>query len=156
ASQISSLLAVLSILIASEFAVGSLAIELIQYGNPLSGEETVFTVVSVLAIGVTVAAILLTATAAKLTPESENRSTGIRIAVLVHRFCVIAVASFAIEAGQAARTPPDGLMFIPMVLSMYLVGFWTLVGALMSAESPAMTPRIRRELPGTFLGRILL
>ncbi len=26
----------------------------------------------------------------------------------------------------------------------------------MSAESPAMTPRIRRELPGTFLGRLLL
>ncbi len=118
----------LSILIASEFALGSLAIELIQYGNPLSGEETVFMIVSVLAIGVTAAAILLTATAAKLTPESENRSTGIRIAILAHMFCVIAVASFAVAAGQAARTSPESLMFIPMVLSIYLVGFWTLVG----------------------------
>lgn len=156
ASQISSLLAVLLILIASEFALGSLAIQLIQFGNPLSGNEPLFAILSVLAIGTTAAAILLTATAAKLTPESENRSTGIRIAVLVHQFCVIAVAGFAIAAGRAAHTPPESLIFIPMVLSTYLVGFWTLVGALMSAESPAMTPRIRRELPGTFLGRLLL
>jgi hypothetical protein len=42
-----------------------------------------------------------------------------------------------------------------MGLSFYLVGFWVFVGAMMSAESPAMTPRIRRELPGTFLGRLL-
>ena len=155
-SQITSLLAVLSILLASEFALGSLAIELIQRGNPLSFSDTLFMIVSVLAIGISAAAILLTATAAKLTPESENRSTGIRIAVLVHMFCVIAVASFAVASGQAAPTNPDSLIFIPMVLSIYLVGFWALVGALMAAESPAMTPRIRRELPGTFLGRLLL
>lgn len=156
ASQISSLLAVLMILIAAEFAIGSLAVQLIQFGNPLSADDTLFMIISVLAIGISAAAILLTATAAKLTPESENRSTGIRIAVLVHLFCVIAVAGLAIAAGRAQRTPPESLIFIPIVLSIYLVGFWALVGALMAAESPAMTPRIRRELPGTFLGRLLL
>ncbi len=155
-SQITSLLAVLSVLLASEFGLGTLAIDLIQYGNPLSADETLFAIVSVLAIGISAAAILLSATAAKLTPESENRSTGIRIAVLVHLACVIGVAGYAIASGQAARTPPEGLIYIPMVLSIYLAGFWTVVGALMAAESPAMTPRIRRELPGTFLGRLLL
>lgn len=154
--QIGALLAVLAILVGAEFALGSLAIELIQYGHPLSGGEMVFAVSAILAIGITAAAILLVATAAKLTPESENRSTGIRVAVLVHMFCVVAVAAYAIAGEQSAGAVPEQLIPIPMALSVYLVGFWTLVGAMMSAESSAMTPRIRRELPGTFLGRLLL
>jgi ABC-type transport system involved in cytochrome c biogenesis permease component len=82
--QISGLLAVLAILLAAEFALGTFAVELIQYGLPSEAEDVAFGIVAALALGGTIAAMLLMATVAKLTPESENRSTGVRIAVLVH------------------------------------------------------------------------
>lgn len=154
--QVGGLLAVLAILIAAEFMLGGMAVELIQYGIGFSTEAILFGVFAVLALGVTAAAILLMATVAKLTPESENRSTGVRVAVLVHMLCVVAIAAYAILRGQAPGTSPDALVAIPIALSVYIVAFWAIIGAMMSAESPAMTPRIRRELPATFLGRLLL
>lgn len=153
--QISSLLAVLSLLLCAEFVCGTFAMELIRQGVPLSGQELAAASLTILAVGGSAAAILLVATAAKLTPESENRSTGIRVAVLVHMACIIAVAASSTAGERDSATPLDQTLIVPMVLSVYLVGFWAVVGSMMAAESPAMTPRIRRELPGTFAGRLL-
>jgi ABC-type transport system involved in cytochrome c biogenesis permease component len=154
--QISGLLAVLAILIFAELMLGNVAMELITYGLPIGGEELVFAIIAVVSLCLSSAAILLMATVAKLTPESENRSTGIRIAMLAHMLCVVAIAAYAILRARSPHSGPEDLIWIPMVLTAYIIGFWTLVGSMMAAESSAMTPRIRRELPRTFLGRLLL
>lgn len=153
--QIASLLVVTAILIWAEFLVGPVAFQLIRGGNPLALSDTLVLVVCVLGFGISFCVLLLIATAARLTPESENRSTGIRIAILAHLLIVIAVCGFAVR-WFARQGLSEELSAIPLGLSVYLVAFWTIVGSMVCAESAVMTPRIRRELPGTFLGRLFL
>ncbi len=149
-TQVSTLLCVMGTLIAGEIGTGSLAIGLIQEGNPLPSSVTVFMLLSVLMFAVSLSAVLLMATSAQLTPESENRSTAIRVAMLVHMLVLIGIS------GSARFVEPElGLVTIILLVS-YAILLWLLVGAMMCAESSTMTPRIRRELPGTFLGRLFL
>jgi ABC-type transport system involved in cytochrome c biogenesis permease component len=156
--QIASLLATLAVLIFAEFAIGAFAMDLIEYGIPVESGELGFLILSPLLFGGSFAAILLFVTAAKLTPESENRSTAIRIAVLVHVFCVIVISAAAVAGKEDSSANPilSESEAFPILAGPYLVAFFTIVGSMMSAESPTMTPRIRRELPGTFLGRLFL
>lgn len=151
--QVASLLVVTAVLVWSEFLVGPVAFELIRNGNPLSLANTLVIAISVLAFGISFCVLLLITTAARLTPESENRSTGIRVACLAHLLVVFAVCGFATR-WFANFLDPQNLVAIPLGLSVYLVAFWTLVGSMACAESAVMTPRIRRELPGTFFGRL--
>lgn len=152
--QIGSLLAVIALLVGTQFAVAPLAAEMIRYGNPLDPSRTALAVLAASAIGATFCALLLVASAAKLTPESENRSTGIRVAALVHVMTLVAVAALAVGWLLSRGGNLESVVVIPIAASIYLVGFWTVVGAMMCAESPTLTPRIRRSLPGSFLGRL--
>jgi len=155
--QIVSLLATISVLVAAEFGIGSFAMELIQYGIQLETKTVLQLIAAAVAVLASFLFILLMATTAKLTPESENRSTGIRVAVLIHMFCVVAVASgfvFETTDGLIAQNPYDGVGVVTTT-TVYLVLFWTVVGAMICAEASTMTARIRRELPGNFLSRLL-
>ncbi len=149
-SQVGTLLMVMLVLIAGEVAVGSLAINLIQSGNPFTPQQTGFFAVTALAFCVTIAAVFVMATAAQLTPESENRSTAIRVTLLVHEVALIAVASYSLVLGF------DVAILTIWAVTMHLCVMWIASGAMMSAEAATMTPRIRRELPATFLGRLFL
>lgn len=149
-SQVSTLLAVMLILLAGEFVTGSIAITLIQEGNPLTGAQTGFLVVSVVLFAASLSYVLLMATAAQLTPESENRSTPIRVALLIHQLVLVGVAVYALSLGF------DIAMGTLYCVAAHTTVVWVAVGAMMCAEAPTMTPRIRRELPATFLGRLFL
>ncbi len=151
--QIAALLAVMAILLSAEIGIGTLAINLIRNGNPLSASQTAFIVVATLTISVSLMGILLVATAAKLTPASENRSTKVRVASLVHMFAVVAVSAFSVMAYPNQTNGMFGISAAILLLG-YVILFWMIVGAMMAAESPSLTPRIRRELPGTFVGRL--
>lgn len=153
--QITSLLAVTAILVTSEFAIGPVAFSLIRTGNPLPPSDTLVLLVATLALGASFCFVLLMSTAARLTPESENRSTGIRVAILGHMFITIAVCVFVVRWFYRPQSS-EQLAAIPIALGVYLAAFWAVVGALLCSESAVMTPRIRRELPGSFLGRLLL
>lgn len=149
-TQVSTLLCVMGTLVAGEFGAGSLAIGLIQEGNPLPASITVFVTLSVVLLAASFSGVLVMATAAQLTPESENRSTAIRIALLVHMLAVVGISSYSqfIEADFSLGTISMAVMYVNLL--------WLIVGSMMCAESATMTPRIRRELPGTFLGRLFL
>jgi len=149
-SQVSTLLVVMAILLGGEFAAGSIAINLIQSGNPLSALQTGFLVVSTVLFAGTIALVFLMATAAQLIPESENRSTAIRVSLLIHQAAVIGIAAFSLTLGF------DIALGTIWSLTAHMVFTWVAAGAMMAAEAPTMTPRIRRELPGTFLGRLFL
>ncbi len=148
--RITTLLATMSILMAAEWGLAFLMIGMIVYGNPLTTEQLFFTVTATLLISLSLGHLLLTATAAQLTPESENRSTHIRVSLMVLTAVVLGVGTLgAFILGQEA---------IPLVLmfSTALAAIWTVCGSMIAAESSAMTPRIRRELPSSFLARSTL
>ncbi|MCM2369557.1 ABC transporter permease [Aporhodopirellula aestuarii] len=151
--RISTLLVVLMVLLLAEYLVGSGVVYTILYGNPLTIGWTVFLLVTSILLTISVSHLLLTTTAAQLTPESENRSSGIRWSILALTILVFAFNAFAIEWVREDREQVL-IVFFPSML--FLAGLWTFAGAMMAAESPAVTPRIQRELPGNFLSRMLL
>lgn len=155
--QIISLLLTIAVLVGAEFAIGSFAMDLIEYGLPIEGAGLLWSVFAAMIVVASFLLILLMATTAKLTPESENRSTGIRLATLIHVFCVLAVVGgivFETTDDLDSPVPYDGIATV-FTATAYFVVFWGVVGAMICAEAPTMTPRIRRELPGTFLSRAM-
>ncbi|TWT95788.1 ABC transporter permease [Neorhodopirellula pilleata] len=151
--RISTLLVVLSALLLAEYLIGAAMISMIMYGNPLPVSWTVFILVVATLLAAAISHLLLTTTAAQLTPESENRSSGIRWSLLMLTVLVFAINVFAIEWITEAREQVLAV-FMPSIMIMGLL--WTFAGAMMAAESAALTPRIQRELPGNFFSRMLL
>lgn len=148
--RIVNLLVVIFVLLIVEYAVGALVIAMIQFGNPLPRQWTVYLAVVAFLYAVTGGHLLLTATAAQLTPESENRSTGIRVSLLTLTAVSIALVAYAI---MAFRRDADAVFLSSLV---FLGALWTVAGSTIVAESNAITPRIRRELPSSFLARATL
>ncbi|NND98402.1 MAG: ABC transporter permease [Pirellulaceae bacterium] len=149
--RVATLLAVIMILMTAEYAIGAAVIYITLEGNPFTPADTLFIAISTLLIAVALGHLFLTATAAQLTPESENRSTPIRLSLLMLTTVVIGVIAYAIQMPEE-----DVSIGSYLVLSMSLAAVWTVCGSMMVAESPVMTPRIRRELPSSFLARSLL
>lgn len=92
------------------------------------------------------------ATASHLSFEADNRSSGLRRIMLFHQ------ALFAAWMGWFYLRSPwtygdREVLFIFVVLSGL---YWYVMGALMSAESNVLSPRVRRELPQRWLERVLL
>lgn len=148
--RIVTLLVVMLILLASNWGLAVLVISMILYGNPLTTQAFYFTMTAALLISLSAGHLLLTATAAQLMPDSENRSTRIRVSLLVLTAVVLGLGVFAIETLE--QDAVGVVVYFAAVLAM----LWTVCGSLMSAESPVMTPRIRRELPNSFFARSLL
>ncbi len=148
--RIATLLAVLLILVMAEYAVAGLSISLILYGNPLTTQWVSFLVVATLLVAMTTGYLLTSAAAAQLTPESENRSTTLRLACSGLSATVLGLAAFAVWSLGDDSQAVLGLAGVSLLM------LWTLAGSMMAAESGAMTPRIRRELPSSFLARMFL
>ncbi len=95
------------------------------------------------------ASILLLAASARISPRSENRSTRLRIAILVTHFAMLAWFSryffkFDGEVGLIA-----GYTFASTFLLM-------VTGSMMTGEDSLLSARVRRGLPKTTLGRAFL
>lgn len=148
--RITSLFVVVSVLFIAQWMLGLAVVTLISYGNPFTAGQLMFAVTATVALSLSIGCLLVTATAAQLTPESENRSTKIRLAMLVFSAVVIGIDTLAIQTLER-----DGLDW---VLSSGLGTFvlWGIAGSMLAAESPIQTPRIRRELPQSFLARSTL
>jgi ABC-type transport system involved in multi-copper enzyme maturation permease subunit len=93
--------------------------------------------------------VLFAATESLNTFAAENRSTRLRIAVLVQ--LAVCFGWICFGAATFATLPTD---FIYTVI-LFAAGHWVLYGTLMSGEFPKLSPRVARQLPGTFLGRAL-
>ena len=138
------------LLVVSEYGVSAMVIGMILYGNPLSQSELLFIVLATVAVAASLGHLLLTATAAQLTPETENRSTSLRLSLLAFTtICVITMALAMLVLNER------GLPIYAVGLFV-IAGTWTFCGALIVGERPTITPRIRRELPNSFLGRLFL
>ncbi len=159
-SQLTMLVAFLVILVGTEFAYGSFAFALIgeELSELMSRAGTV--VICAVAVVATTSGVLLTAAAAQLTPPSENRSTSIRVALFVQQIVwVVMVGYFVLGlvppfSASNRRVNGDLIALVPLFASGALV-VWLAAGSMMASESSNLTPRVRRELPASFLGRML-
>ncbi len=148
--RIVTLLAVMAVIVAAEWGLGAAVITMILYGNPLPSEWMFFLVVATLLISLSMGHLLLTATAAQLTPESENRSTHLRLSIMAVSAVVVGLACLAIQ------TLGRGSEVVLMGSATALGGLWVICGSMMAAESPVMTPRIKRDLPSSFMARMIM
>jgi hypothetical protein len=148
--RICTLLATLMILLASEAGLAYLVLKLVSGGNPLNGSELFLLLLSVLVLGFSLGNLLLTVTAAQLTPASENRSTRIRLAIFILSTSLIFVSLLVFLVEQIWSSS----VFFAIQAAAWLL--WTFCGAMLVSESSIETPRVRRDLPSSFLGRSFL
>ncbi|KAA1262407.1 ABC-2 family transporter protein [Rubripirellula obstinata] len=148
--RIMTLLALLCVLIAAEWGLAVMVIGMILYGNPLTTDQLFFAVIASVSIAVSLGHLMLVATAAQLTPESENRSTHLRVSLLLLTAIVMGLAVLAME--MLDEMGP----VIAFCFCLGLAGLWTLTSSMMCAESAIVTPRVRRQLPSSFLARMTL
>ncbi|MDM4013943.1 ABC transporter permease [Roseiconus lacunae] len=148
--RVMTMLVLIIVLLLAEYGVSAMVIGMVFYGNPLTTTDLVFTVLATVAFAIAASHLMLTATAAQLTPETENRSTAIRLSLL--GFTVVCVT---ISAASLVLLEQRGIG-IYMISLFVLSAIWTISGAMMVSESDTMTPRIRRELPQSFLARLML
>lgn len=94
-------------------------------------------------------ALVFFATAAQLTFASDNRSTRLRIIMLVQYLL------FAGWMGVAWGATVD-LAELSLVFLTVVGLHWYVMGTLMIGESPDLSLRVRRRLPKSFLGRMFL
>ncbi|WP_153555189.1 ABC transporter permease [Roseimaritima sediminicola] len=98
--------------------------------------------------------LFVKAAAARIAPVTENRSTGLRWCMFTLQLLWI-FAMMLIPMHYANHTPDAYVDAEPINFAMMiLAGFWLIMGALMLAESPELSPRVQRTLPSTFLGRM--
>ena len=89
------------------------------------------------------------AAAARITFASDNRSTAMRITILV-QFAMYAGWWLGLMTMNDQRLETEGLSVCVMMASLYA----GVVGALLIGESPQLSPRVIRTLPVSVLGRI--
>ena len=97
---------------------------------------------------VSTAIILFFAASAKIAFSSSNRSTMIRVGVTVQ---VVIYVGWVLAAMTAFGFVKFAFMFASIAAMHYLL----LVGAMMVACHPGMSPRVRRTLPSTILKKSL-
>lgn len=100
-------------------------------------------------------ALFFLAAAAQLTFASDNRSTALRATMLVQFLMMIGwIAAVAVfEQRNRATIDANG----PLIAFMTLSGFhWSLMGMFMVIDQPNLSPRVKRRLPQSFLGRVFL
>ncbi|HEX5104444.1 MAG TPA: hypothetical protein VFV87_11565 [Pirellulaceae bacterium] len=93
-----------------------------------------------------IAALLLQIGAGQITFASENRSGPLR--VLLAGLHVLIVAWFTY---YWLRTDTGELLFGQIIVA---AGFWAVIGAFLTGETAQLSPRAKRQLPQSFLGRM--
>ena len=94
-------------------------------------------------------ALFFYAAVAQITFSSDNRSTRLRVIMLVQHVCFVGWMAWATIAEQ-----PHSEMLLVFLSCIGL--HWYAMGALMTGESPMLSPRVKRGLPQSFLGRVFL
>jgi len=129
-------------------SVFDLASDIIQYNYSYWGAEGFWIFTSALAtLYVTFFALAYFAAAAMITFTSENRSTPLRICMLVQQAAFVGWMGFAWIAS-------DFILLPLLLLATFAAAYWYVMGTLLTAERPGMSQRVKRRLPRSFLGRV--
>jgi hypothetical protein len=125
-------------------------VQILGYGGTPAYDEPDFWLGMAACLTGYVAAFVLfiQAAAAQIMFVSANRSTALRATMFVHQLLGVGWVMFFWIHYEL-----DELF---LVLMMFAAFYWAIVGALMTGEAPQLSPRARRSLPQSFLGRAFL
>ena len=107
-------------------------------------------IASLLLVGTSYFALFEQITTSRLTFESGNRTTGIRL-VCVIQFWLLWLTVF-LYCWWESQTPPSNLI---LGLTGISIAHWSIVGLYAVTERNTLSRRIRRELPRTKLARLV-
>ncbi len=125
-----------------------LAYELIRSSYSFVGGDEFWIGTMILAtIYGTFFALAFFAAAGMITFTSENRSTPLRICMLVQQAALIGWIGYAWIASDYEL---EGILFLIAAGAVY----WFVMGSLLTSERPEMSRRVMRKLPSSFLGRV--
>jgi hypothetical protein len=132
------------------FAIVGVSIPMIRMSYSYLGSQDFW--ISVLIIAtfyVTFFALAYFAAAGMISFTSENRSTPLRISMLVQAAAIVGWIAFGwIESGYE--------LFPVIGLAMAGAIYWYVMGSMLTAERPGMSQRVKRRLPQSVLGRMFL
>ncbi len=86
--------------------------------------------------------------AAMLSFASDNRSTKLRVVMMVQQLLWIGWMTYC-----WLRSEAEEVLFVFLIFPAI---YWYLVGSLMVGENAQLSPRVKRTLPHSFLGRMML
>ncbi len=92
------------------------------------------------------------AAAARITFASDNRSTRLRVTMLVHQVLFVGWMAWVWISPHAAARDPSVILAFMMLAGLH----WYAMGAFMTGESSELSTRVKRQLPQSFLGRVFL
>ncbi|KAA1259660.1 ABC-2 family transporter protein [Rubripirellula obstinata] len=143
-----AMVGLLAVIVFVQFIVAIICLAgIISSGVAATADAWMFTgLVSLMTLSFVV--LFSKAAAAQIAPITENRSTSIRYWMLLQQaMWIIAIVSISFSYND----------FEPINFgSMVLAGFWLLMGTVFLVESRELSPRVRRDLPSTFLTRVFL
>lgn len=132
------------------FAIG-IAMEMIQYSFRFTGGEGFWSFNLALAtVYATSFALAFFAASGMITFPSENRSTPLRICMLLQHAAIIGWWGYAWVAFASSRFDIQAIFGMAMLTGIY----WYAMGTLLTAERASVSQRILRRLPSSTVGRV--
>jgi hypothetical protein len=127
------------------------ALAVIQYSYAFLGGNDFFWTFTcaVGTIYVTTFALMYFAAASMISFSTENRSTALRICMLVQQAAWVGWMAYG-------WIHEDYELEILLAMAMCAAFYWYGMGALLTSERSGMSQRVRRRLPKSFLGRVFL
>ena len=148
----------LSILVISFFVIIAAILDeniIGEIARATPNQSMVIVIIAVVTVLWAMFSLLMQTAAAAIDFPSENKSTPIRKRMLV----LLAVLVFWLQFGVLALNEEARLTFVQYPLKGVLIGYfivWTMIGGLVCGERGIISPRARRSLPETFVGRVML
>jgi hypothetical protein len=99
-------------------------------------------------------ALLYLAAGAQLTFPSENRSTPLRITMVVHQVLFVGWLGYVAVRYGVQENQRDAIGMCSMLLIAAAALYWYFMGSLMTGEASKLSERVKRSLPRTNLGRM--
>jgi hypothetical protein len=131
----------------SIFVVG---VGVVQFSYSFVGGDEFWIIVTALtSFYVSTFALCFFAASGMITFATENRSTPLRICMLVQQAMWIGWMFYAWLSNNHDRE-------MMMVLAAFAGAYWYAMGALLTAEQRGLSQRVKRRLPKSFLGRVFL
>lgn len=118
--------------------------------NHMSFDEPMFVAInlSIISGAVSYFVLFIFAAAAQLSFSSDNRSTKLRIILLAQQILLV---GWCVYFWVVSRE--DGVIMVMCILAAI---HWTLAGTFLTGELAQLSPRVRRALPQSVFGRLML
>jgi len=113
----------------------------------LSRDDGVFLSFGIVSFFFSLGMLMFAGAASTISFEADNRSTLVRIMMLVQQFLFIAFATCSIINFRDI----DGIF----MLSMFTAHYWLLMGLVLIGEPEQLSARVKRSIPKSYLGRAI-